>query len=235
MGVGALASGPSDTRRARLELAGDGLLITAAVFAVLTAVGLTLLKVLPEQATSDNIWLSLAGAVMGLGGGIVGPVVVWRLYWRKVDMPAVFGAVIGMFLSGPVFMIAPLLSVPLGWILSPFTRSEFAGPLAVLVLVSAAFLAALVWLIVDAVRDHAPAKRAHRSIDVARLVAGLTLVAFATGVTVLALRPGEGETFEALIFMFVAGIGGALAVTGADIAQRMVERGRSATPTDVPA
>jgi hypothetical protein len=59
--------------------------------------------------------------------------------------------VVGAFSTGPVFMGVFALSALLGLIASPFTDSEFAGPVAMLILAAVGFVAVVVWLVVDAI------------------------------------------------------------------------------------
>ena len=103
-----------------------------------------------------------------------------------------------------------------GCLVSPFTDSEFAGPIALLVVVSGAFVALVLWLVVGAIRDLGAGRRAHVRIDVLRLASAAILATFSVGVAVwIANNPGD-ESGEALIFAMVAGLGGALAVLGAE-------------------
>ena len=102
-----------------------------------------------------------------------------------------------------------------------------AGPIAMLVVVSAAFVALVLWLVADAIRDLAPDRRAHPQIDILRLVSTAILVPLCVGVAVwTANHPGD-ESGEALIFALVAGIGGALAVLGAEALTTLWSRGKA--------
>lgn len=214
----------SGTKRVTLGLAGDGLLVTSALFGVLTAMMLSLVNVLPK----DSVWIGVLAFVLMVAGAIAGPVIAWRLHERRIDGAAVLGGVIGYGVAGPVFMLAAAFAGALGWLLSPISKSEFAGPIALLIIVSAAYLGCIVWLVAEAVRDLASKERRHERIDWARLAAAAVLVLFAVGVTALALRPGEGEMFEAFIFAYVSGIGGAMALLGADAAQTIDSKGEVA-------
>ncbi|HEX9093184.1 MAG TPA: hypothetical protein VF902_04300, partial [Coriobacteriia bacterium] len=153
--------------------------------------------------------------------------VAWKLHGRRVNATAIIGGVLGVGASGVLVMLLIGLSYPLGWLVSPISTSEFAGPIALLVLVSAAFLAVTVWLVVDAVRDYVPAKREHQRLDVVRVVSALVLVAFGATIAVLMTRAPGGEMGEAFVFAYAAGIGGAVMVAAADAVTTFAERGKS--------
>lgn len=219
--------------RERVALAGDALLITAAAFGVVT--GATALVLAPDLEPAAGMeWASVVSAVLSLATAVAGPIVAWLLHGRHLTWIAVLGGVLGGALAGVLVMAATVAAMLFGLMASLFTDSEFAGPLILLALLAAAFVALVGWLVLDAVRDLAPSRRAHPRIDVVRLVSAVVLVIFAVGVAVwTASHPGD-ESGEALIIAMVAGVFGLLAVAGADTLTMLMERRRTA-PQPTPA
>jgi hypothetical protein len=216
-------------KRLHLQFAGDACLMTAATFAVAIALQLGLFALLGSPK-EENVLFGIANVVLMLLGVVAGVVLTWRLYGRRIQLVTVIGAVVGVGVAGPVTMLLPVLSSIFAWVLRSFTTAELAGPIALVVLVSAAFVALIVWLVVDTVRDMAPGKRVHVRLDRWRLVAVLVLAVYTAVVTVVSLRSQDGEMFEAIIFAMFAGIIGAAAVGGADLAHWLVERGKGTDP-----
>ncbi len=229
-----MASLKAIVTRERAALAGDACLVTAAAFGVVT--GVTGLVVAPEVEPAEGMeWASALAAVLSLATAVAGPVVAWLLHGRRLTWIAVLGGVIGGGLAGGVVMAVSLVAMLFGLVASFFTDSEFAGPLIVLGLVAAAFLALVGWLVVDAVRDLAPSRRDHTRIDVVRLVSALVLAIFAAGVAVwTANHPGD-ESLEALIFAMAAGVFGLLVVAGAETVTTLMARGKASPRPTAPA
>jgi hypothetical protein len=217
---GAMASGKSVVTRERVELAGDALLITSALFGLLTAGVLGIATMVWK--TDFPVWLQLLSSLVILAAGIGGPAATWLLHGRRITVPALIGAVLGAPVAGAVVMGFILLSWPLGWLVSPISRSEFAGPIALLVLVGILFTGAMTWLVVDAVRDFVPTRREHARLDVIRVVGFLVLVALGAATAVIALNTSNGEIVEAPVFAVVAGVSAAVSVTVADLATRLL-------------
>lgn len=210
-----MASRTTIVTRERVSLVGDALLMTAAAFGVI--IGLTALFVAPTGTPEPGMeWVTALGSLLSMGVVVVVPILVWLLHGRRLSAMAVLGGVVGALSAGVVFMAMAAVSALLGLLVSPFTDSEFAGPIALLVVVSAAFVALVLWLVADAIRDLAADRRSRVRIDVLRLVSAAVLAAFSVGVAVwTANNPGD-ESGEALIFAMLAGLGGALAVLGAE-------------------
>ena len=99
--------------------------------------------------------------------------------------------------------------------MSSVSSSEFGGLIAVLVLVGAAFVALLVWLVADGVHDLPLSRRVHLRLDVVRFIAVAVLVIFAIGVALWTARHPGDESGEAIIFAVMAGVGAFTAKTGA--------------------
>jgi len=98
------------------------------------------------------------------------------------------------------------------------SSSEFGGLIAVLVLVGAAFVALLVWLVADGLRDLPLSRRVHLRLDVVRFISVAVLVIFAIGVALWTARHPGDESCEAIIFAVMAGVGAAMIVPGAEAA-----------------
>ncbi len=213
---------PSETsaaRRERLELASDAALITAATLAALTSIVLLISAGVGDREVP--VAIQIASALAALLGGVAGPVVAWLMHHRRVSLAAVFGALIGMPVAGAVFWVFVGLSAILGWVISPISDAEYAGPLAAAAIVAAAFAALVVWLVIDAVRDYAPNRRDHRTLDVVRLVSTVIVAAYSTVIVVLAFGGTGGEIIEAIAFMLMGALGGASMVTMADVVTRL--------------
>ena len=186
----AMSSLKSAVTKERGTLAGDACLVTAAAFGLVT--GALALTFMPEgDPPEDMTWVPLFSALFSLATVIVGPLVAWRLHGRRLTWMAVLGAVVGGFVLGNVVgMLAMLVLVPLVWLVTSVS-TEIAGLVAVVVVIGGAFVALLVWLVVDGVRDLSPSRREHPRLDVVRFISVAVLVVFAIGVALWTARhPG---------------------------------------------
>ncbi len=210
-----MASMKTIVTRERLALVGDGLLMTASAFSVI--IGLSALLIAPAGTPRPGTeWAAALSSILSMSVVALVPILVWVMHGRRLSLMAVLGGLLGALSAGFVFVGFVALSALLGLLVSPIWDSEFAGPIAMLVVVSVAVLALVLWLLADAIRDLGPHLRAHLRIDVLRLVSAAILAAFCVGVAMwTANHPGD-ESSEALIFALVAGLGGALAVLGAE-------------------
>lgn len=218
-----MAQKPSSARRAALVLAADGAAINAAILALATAALLLLAQGMGERELPVGLQIA-SGLVIWLAT-LAGPVLVWRLHCRRITLPAVFGALLGAPVAAAVFFLFVALSTALGWVISPISDAEGAGPLVAGSLVGLAFIALLVWLARDAVRDLRTTPPADRTLDVARLLAAGSIAVYSVIVVVLALGKAGAEMFEALAFMLVGGVSGAAVVTMADLVTRALKPG----------
>ena len=193
----------------RALLAGDGGLLTAAVFALV-------------------VWLpSLLWESMGAGIGIAGivgtalaPLLAWRLHVRHVDGTATLGAILGFIAGVVVLFVALALGLPFG-----LDGTNIPGVVAVGVAVlAAAYLVAIVWLDVDALRDLSPQRRRHVWLDIFRLLATVVYVAFIVAVIVRATGASNVDQVQVLVVLVGPGALGAAAVMGADLMVRRGER-----------
>jgi hypothetical protein len=220
--------------RDRAELVGDALLATGAAFSAV--IGLSALILAPTGEPREGLeWLTAVASLLAMATVVVVPVLVWLQHGRRLSWLAVLGGVVGAISAGAVFMALAALSGLLGLIVSPFTDFEYAGPLAMLVVVSVAYAGAVLWLLVDGIRDLRSSQPRHRRMDGVRIVSALVLVALVTGTAwSVAQNPGD-ESGEAPIFMMLAGLSGALAVTGAELLTSLAARGGvSPGRTDLP-
>jgi hypothetical protein len=215
-----MASERSSAKRERFELAGDAAVVTAAVLAVLTSIVLLVSAGVGDREVP--VAIQLASALAVLLGGIAGPVVAWLMHGRRITLPAVLGGIVGAAVSGAAFAVFVAFSTALGWVLSPLTDAEWAGPLAGLVLVAVAFVVLVVWLLFDAVRDYARPRRRHRSLDILRILSTIVIATYSVVITVLAFAGPGGEIVEALAFMLIGAVNGALVVTMADFLVRLI-------------
>lgn len=214
-----MTSEQSGARRERFELAGDAALITAATLAVLTSIVLLMSAGVGDREVPVAIQIASAAAV--LFGGIAGPVIAWLMHRRRISVPAVVGALVGGPVAGVVFGVFVAFSTVLGWAISPISDAEYAGPLAAASVVAAAFVALVVWLAIDAVRDCAQDRREHRSLDIVRMLSTLIITLYSSVIVVLAFGKPGGEIIEAIAFMLMGAVNGASVVTIADVATRL--------------
>lgn len=212
--------------RERVALIGDALLMTAAAYSVI--IGFSGLLVAPTGTPEPGMeWATALSSILSMAVVVIVPVLVWLMHGRRLSGMAVLGGLVGALSAGFVFMGIVALSAVLGLLVSPFTDSEFAGPIAMLVVVSAAFVVLVIWLVAWAIQDLAHDRRVHVRIDVARLVSTAILVAFSAGVALwIADNPGD-ESGEAMIFAMFAGLAGALAVFGAEVLTSLSSRGKA--------
>lgn len=226
-----MTSGSRLDKREMLFMAADGGVITAGVFAAMIGLAFILewTGVAPmgePQGTGLKLVLSIISFVLQAGGMIVGPLVVWVLYRRGFGRKALLSVILGYFIGGALFTPILFVASGLNWLVAKITPYEYAGAIAFLVVVVAAFVAALLWANATAIRD---LRASHENVplDVARIAATVAVLAFAGGVVVITLR-GE-NSFEAMAFVFAAGINGALAFLSGSTVLRLFE-GSGATP-----
>ena len=224
----AMRSLKSVVTKERGALAGDACLVTAAAFGLVT--GALALTFMPEgDPPEDMTWVQLFSAVLSLAVVIVGPLVAWRLHGRRLTWMAVLGAVVGGFVLGNVVaLLAAVVLVPLVWLVTSVS-TEIAGLVAVVVVIGGAFVALLVWLVVDGVRDLSPSRREHPRLDVVRFISVAVPVVFAIGVGIWTARNPGDESGEAILFAMMAGVGAAMIVTGAEAATSLAAQRKSDT------
>jgi len=211
----------SHVTKERIALAGDACLLTAAAFGLV--VGALGVAFAPQAEPAEaEAWVSLLSGVLSLAVMILGPLAAWRLHGRRLTWMAVLGAVLGGFVgSNIVGMLVMLIFAPLGWLVSQLGGSEFAGLIAMVVVVGGSFVALLLWLVTNGVRDLSPSRRVHPRLDIVRVVSAAALVVFALGVALWTANHPGGESGEAIIFAMLAGLVAVLAVAGAEVATRV--------------
>ena len=220
----------TDDRRETLMIAGDGALLTLGAFAIGmgSALALHAWGVAPlgePDPTSGQFFLGLISWLLQVGGLVVGPILAWRLHHRRFTGAAVLGALVGAPVTVAAVMAVAAIAQVFGWIASPFTDNEFAGPIAVAVLVVAAIIMAAAWVLADGIQDlgSGEGRRQHVGLDIARLVGGVALIA--TGVWAWAIV-GAGGDLEGFDIMMAGGVFGAIVVTTASLADRWQESHR---------
>ncbi len=209
------------TWRRRAVLAADAGLLTAA------AAGLAL-----EPGGLDPGAFDFFGSVLlwvGIGALILGPLLVWVLHGRHIDGPATAGAAGGFVLAAVV--VAGV--VVLAGLVFGFANASVPGPLvAVAAFAAAAYLAAAVWLDVDALRDLRRERR-HVPLDAVRLLATAAYVVVVAEVVAWALGsplPDWPERVPILLFLAAPGAIGATAAAVADLVTTDDERRSRAQP-----
>lgn len=209
--------------RERALLAGDAVLVTAAACGA--ALGGAGLATAPDGGAEPPVWVQGLSLVLSLAVVIGGPIAAWVLHGRRLTWIAVLGAVLGGMLAGVVVPGAALLASALGLVLTPVTGSEFAGPIALAVLLVAAFAALVVWLVADAARDLRRTPREHARLDVVRIVSAAVLLVVVAGVAIWVVsHPSDAESGDVAAFAIAAGVVGGLAVSGAEAATALMTR-----------
>jgi uncharacterized membrane protein len=225
-----MSSEKAPTRRDHALLIGDGWLITAGTMSVAMALMFGLVAVTGSDGAA-GIVVQLGSNVLLLAGGVGGVLLAWLLNGRRINAPTVVGGLVGSALGAVLVPIAAGLSFLLGLPLGLVTDWEFAGPVAMLVLLCTALLALTGWLILDAVRDMASAKREHYRLDLARIVAAAAFVLLAAVCVYLIFASPGPEQGEAFIWAMAGGAIGAGVIAGADLANVLTDRGSTPDAT----
>ncbi len=219
-----MASDTTLSKRDHARLIGDGFLITAGTASVAMAL-LSALAAIP--GFGDSIGGAIAGnGILLLGGGVSGVVITWLLHGRRITGPTVVGGLVGPAFGAMMIPLFAGLSFLIGVPLSLFTPSEYAGPLAMLGIVSVALVVLIGWLLGDAFRDMAPSKREHYRLDIARIAAAAAFALLGVVCVVLIVSDPGPEQGEAVIWAMAGGAIGAGAIAGADLANVLWARGK---------
>jgi hypothetical protein len=181
-------------------IAGDAGLFTAAAFSILAIVA-------PPLAL------------------IAGPAIAWYLHGRRFDRAAMLsgglGLVIGLLAVGGFFALFSLIAGRI----QP-SDSEYTVPAVALAVVGVAFVALVVALDVDSLRDLRGSLRQHTQLDVARLISTGVIVVFGGVVMGLQLAHRASEIGDAGIFALGAAAVGCITMLAAEaIYGRWARRG----------
>ncbi len=203
------------TKRDHALLIGDAFLLTMGTATVGLAVAFMLAAL---QGLVPEVALGIGSGLLLLASGVSGVLLTWLLHERRVTTVTVVGALLGAAVGGLVVPLMAGFSFILGLPLRLVTDSEFAGPLALLALVSIAVAALTVWLVVDAIRDMGAGHRTHLRLDRARIIAAAAfLILVVVSVALVIVQPGP-EQGEAPIWAIAAGLIAVGAIAGADLA-----------------
>ena len=214
-----MATGSTLKEGSRAVLASDAGLLTAAALGVVVALAV----VLGTGSHASNV-----AGIIGVAAGVFGgPLLAWMLHGRRVDGTANLGAFAGYLAGGAVVFAVMMLADGVGALVMEIGLSATKGPgaVAVTIAIALAFLAAVIWLDIDAARDLSAQRRRHVRLDIARLVATVVYAAFAAGVIVKVAagsEPDAGDNTANLLL--VPGAVGAVVVTVADAIARSTER-----------
>jgi len=153
--------------------------------------------------------------------------IAWIAHRRPVDGRALLSGLIGAVVSGLgvalVFFAVVLADEAIG----PIGGQEYLLPIVVAGLFALAFVGVAAVVVVAAVRDLSPARRANVRLDVVRLVsAGVVAVAVLVIVVVQTVNPASGF-FELALFALLAALAGAIGAYGADVAYGHLGRPRA--------
>lgn len=195
----------------RRALVGDALLLTTAV----AGSSLALVTLLSE-VVDDSDWYSPVSSVLLLAAVLGCPFVVWRLYRHRPGLRSLGGAAVGFLAGGIVLWLVMMAVAASAFVVSWLSRRAVSEGAVALVLVAAALVALVAWLVADAWHDLSRAHR-HVGLDLERLGALAVVVLTAVGALWWAwVHPGE-EPAELLAFGLAAGVIGASTAFGADL------------------
>lgn len=212
----------------KFDLAADALLLSSGLFALVGSFSITVVWLVGgfDRGTSVTPPTMSSGLLPGVGtvlliaGVVVGPALAWhlhgrRLHWRLLlAIPALLPVASGLGFVG--MMLARFFDL----LLSPFTDSEFAGAICVLVLVSILYLTVLSHAIRDAMAPAGDPPMLERL----RLLCLTSLVVLAF-VVAGGVAAGFAEIGEALIFAMVMGFAALIVtVVTAWVDDRMTKR-----------
>jgi hypothetical protein len=219
-GASVMASARTFKVGPRALLAGDGGLLTAAALGVVVA----LASLIGTGSHGSNIAVMIGVAAVG----ILVPPLAWWLHGRRIDGTATAGAVGGYLASAVlVFAVVMLLAIieraatAIGLYATVNEASAALESIAAIA-VFVAYLAAVVWLVADGMRDLSSRRRTHVPLDVVRLVAAVVYVAFCVGVIVVG--PTDTLGGDIAVFLLAPGAVGAVVVIVADAVARSSER-----------
>ncbi|MRR13030.1 hypothetical protein EG835_11355 [bacterium] len=207
---------PDPALRERSALAGDAWLLTAGLVGLFFAFDLAVFWV-GDRVGAPPVLMEAVSSLTFLTCIVAGAFVALRMHGRRADWMAAAGGLIGVPLGGAVVAVLAMLVGGVSWVLSPLVKSEFIVPVVFLCLAGAALVAVTIWLIRDAWRDLKAETAVHRGLDIARIVALLSVVILG-GASVYTLVAQFGsEAGEAIIFAMFAGIVSAAVATTADV------------------
>ena len=215
--------------RSRWILAADGCLLTSATFALFTAAGVILdlamgVKLTPEGPQGGSELMSALTGLFAMLGIVIGPILAWVLHNHRITGFSIIGGLIGYVAGGVVVGLATLAAMLLGIIVKLFTSNELLGPIIVLAILALIFLAAFIFLVIDAVRNLLAKKRDSVRLSVARLIAACIIIVFACGAFVYMLTIEDAFDAEVFVFVLAFGLAGAVAVATADIVVKAREK-----------
>lgn len=170
----------------------------------------------------------LLAVVAGPLALVLGPAAAWLLHDRRINRAAVISGVIGIAIGvivvGGFFVLVSLVSGAIG----PVGGWEFTVPAVLLATAGAVFLALLVVLDIDGVRDLLPGGRKHTRLDWARLVSTLVIAVFAAVVSLVQAAYPATEIGDAGVFALGAAAVGAVTMLVAEAVHARWEK-RSGT------
>jgi hypothetical protein len=219
----------STEMRARIELAGDGALISAGISSAL--LGAVLLAAVPFTGEVP-VWIQLLSAAAMFVMVVGGPVATWFVYGRRVTLPAVLGVIVGGPVTGAVFFLFVGVSRAVGWLLQTVNDADWFGPLVTAALAMISLLAWVTALAVRGVMDLRRPQPEHKRLDIWRMASWVVLLVFGIAVTVVAIKV-TGEIAEAPAFAMLAAVSGGISVFTADLMTSLMAR--KELPAAVPA
>jgi len=158
----------------------------------------------------DSALFTAVTVVAGPLSLIIGPAAAWWLHGRRVNRAAAIAGAIGLLVGivavGGIFLMFPAIGAAVG----PVGGSEFTYAIVLLAAASIVFLAGVVALDIDAVRDLAHTRRNHIRLDIARLVSTLIVALAVVAVTVIQATNPATEIGDAGVFALFAGAVGAI-------------------------
>ncbi|MDO8914903.1 MAG: hypothetical protein Q7W16_02320 [Coriobacteriia bacterium] len=224
-----MSSETTFTKRDHALLIGDGWLLTAGTMSVAMALMFGFMAI-PGVEKGPSLVSALVSNALLLAGGVGGVVLTWLLNGRRITVLTALGGFAGAGAGGVLVPIAAGLSFLLGFPMKLFTDWEFAGPVAMLALLSLGLIALTAWLLVDAIRDLAPSRRTHARLDVARIAAAVAFASVAAVCAYLIFAQPGPEQGEAVIWVMAGGAVGAGVIAGADLVTVIAKGPKRAAP-----
>lgn len=196
----------------KFDLAADALLISSGLFALAGSAVLIIVWLFggfQDGSTANgpdlisDSWLAAALSVLATLVGVVGgPALAWRLHGYRLHPRLIIATLATPISILVVGLLAPVLSGVFQWLLTPFTDWEFAGAVALLVVVSIPYGIVLLHAARDAMAPAGdpPMLERMRLLSLTALLVLLFVVAGAIAID-------RAEVAEALIFTMGIGLG----------------------------
>lgn len=143
---------------------------------------------------------------------LLGPVAAWLLHRRRLDRTVVVSGLLGLL--GALVSIGIVVGAfsLYARFSGRFDPLDVSGGIALLAVFGAVFSGVVLALVVDAVRDLLPGRRAHVWLDIARLLSAITLVVGSVVIAKVQIANPTSEIGDVGPFALLFAVLGALTV-----------------------